>query len=114
MRTLAAVAVVCWMFFAIGAHWGAGREREQARLPGGQAAVTGASAVIASTMPRLPLRCENGDPPREWTQQEIEARYHTAAQWLRTAEDAGVWSDRGRRAAMLAVGQLLEVIACVP
>jgi len=61
-----------------------------------------------------PLRCANGDPPREWTQAEAEARYHNAAMYLRSAEAAGLWNDTGRRAAMIAVGQLLEVVLCRP
>lgn len=137
MIRLALLLLVCWAVFALGAHWGAGREREVAaaqRMPAPAATPTPHPAIrcvkvcfrwhpfseqrmptpAATPTLRPATRCVNGDPPREWTQQEAEARYHTASQWLRTAEEHGVWNDRGRRAVMLAVGQLIEVVLCAP
>jgi hypothetical protein len=72
--------------------------------------VPSASPVTAAPSPSM--RCTNGDPPRVWTQVEAETRYHTASMWLRSAESAGVWSDRGRRALGLATSQFLEILLC--
>lgn len=58
------------------------------------------------------LRCVNDASPRPYSREELESRWHVAKMYLGSAESAGLWNDRGRRAAQLATGILLEVLVC--
>jgi len=49
---------------------------------------------------------------RTWTRAEAEGRYQAAKAYLETAESAGLWADRGRRAVQLATAMMLEVLVC--
>lgn len=111
-RTLSLVLGFMVLSGAGGMHLGGYFERQSSGAERGAVTEIQPPRLGSVALPTLRLRCENGDPPRAWTQVEAEARMHTAQMSLRSAEHHGAWTDLGYRWAKLADAQMAEVRLC--